>query len=149
MSDPTQGKPAYGNRVTFSAVGAVDMIRIDHLGTAGDYTLRKATVADQAKWPNEWAIYAASRPEVVADGTPIAEIPGIKGNMEAQIELTKKGIHTAELLAGLDDRSATFIDDRNGITWRDTARLLVAAKGKPDARPQMSLNTANQPRKAA
>jgi hypothetical protein len=135
-------------------VGDEDYLRIDYEGTANDWHMWPVEPKHVAQFPTEWALYEKTRPSKLLDGTSISKLPGLLNDIEAVTMLTRKGVGTIEIMAGLDDRSSIFLDEKRGITWRDTAKMFVEKARLEDAATGSKGNTLrapdqNQQRKAA
>jgi hypothetical protein len=133
---------------SFMQVDGRDTIKLKFLLTPGDYLVRAVESADIEKYPNEWKVYSALRPQGEMTGTRLSTIPGITPQIAAMISL--KGVTSAEALAALDNYAAHNLDPARGVTWRDTALLLLAAaKAAPQIAPPAQAARPVEQRKAA
>lgn len=143
MVNPQINKPQI--EASFLSVDGKDMIKIRFLLTPGDYMVRAIESADIEKYSNEWKAYTAIRPKAEMTGTRLSTVPGITEDIAALLGL--KGVSSAEALAGLDDYAAHHLDNARGVTWRDTAKLVVASKAAVPAKSTLTAPEAQ--RKAA
>jgi hypothetical protein len=122
MDDVVTGQPA-GNklRAKFFKDGERDYIEITIIGDPCT-VLRKVTVQDTQRFPIDWAAYVAGEKEIVIDGSPLTDVPGVDRNLSLAYKL--KGVRTAEELAALDEMSAKSLGMGGLTTWQ-AARNLV------------------------
>jgi hypothetical protein len=106
----------------------IDFVEISAVGDPCDI-IRKVTTADVQRFPNEWSAYQNGQDTVDYGGTPLTEVPGINANLAMAFKL--KNVHNAEMLADLSDAAALSLG-LNGLTFRNTALLLIQANGRND-----------------
>jgi hypothetical protein len=114
-----------GITASFHFVDGRDQTKIARLDN-GDWSMRPFEPSDANRWPSQWAAYQSVRPKTADTGTPLSEIPGMSS--ADSMALSLKGIYNVEALAGLDENTAHNVDPLRGLTWRGTAKLVMAAK---------------------
>lgn len=87
--------------------------------------IMKVTPELIAQFPREWDAYQSGQKELVIEGTPLTEVPGIDRSMAMGLKL--KGVRTAEELAGLDEAAAVALG-LNMRTFVASAKNLVKLK---------------------
>ena len=112
-------------RATFFRDGEFDKVELKIVGDPNTF-ITKVRPQDIDQFPREWAAYKANQKAVDYGGTDLTEIPGMTPQMATAFKL--QGIHNVEMFAALSDAAATGLG-MGGITIRNTAQLLLKAKG--------------------
>jgi len=113
-------------RVTFfkSEDGQRDMAEIKIVGDPNSM-IKKVTPDIAGKFPREWEAYQSQHSDVMVEGTPLTEVPGIDRNAAANLKM--QGVRVAEELAGLDEAQAKALG-LGGITFWKAAKNLIKLK---------------------
>ncbi len=134
-------------RAKFFKDGTQDYVEISAIGDPCN-VIHKVRPEHVQRFPQDWAAFEAGKSEPDVVGTPLTEVPGIDKN--ASLGLRLKGIRTVEELAILDEAAAKSLG-MGGLTWWQTAKLLMAAREREalqaviSDRPRKTRNAEPQP----
>lgn len=107
-----------------------DMIEVAVVGEDKYCTVhRKVRPADVEAYPSEWRAYRDKAPEMVVEGTPLTDVPGIDRVFAEKLKFA--GVRVAEELADLSDGQCSSIGFGT-LNARQVAKLLIAANGRRD-----------------
>lgn len=110
-------------RAVFSRETGGDYIQISIIGDPNVYK-GKATPDDIRRFAKEWDAYQAGKDELVVEGTPLTDVPGITKEISRQY--VAKGVRTAEELAALNDLACQKIG-HGTLSARKAAQNMLAA----------------------